>query len=126
MGKASWHRQFKRSPKASRTDVDGKVMASKSEFQRWQDLQLLEKAGEVRSLRKQVPFELKLANGRAIFTPKGRVARYVADFVYEQKTGRGWEPVVEDSKGFYSRDSQFRISVFEAIYGIKVYISGQK
>ena len=38
--------------------ADGEVFDSKKEYQRWQELKLLEKAGEIAELRRQVPFEL--------------------------------------------------------------------
>ena len=38
--------------------ADGEVFDSKREYQRWQELKLLEKAGEIAELRRQVPFEL--------------------------------------------------------------------
>ena len=38
--------------------ADGEVFDSKKEFQRWQELKILEKAGEISELRRQVPFEL--------------------------------------------------------------------
>lgn len=70
------------------TTVDGIRFASKKEAQRYRDLCLLQKAGEISGLACQVPFDLKV-NGK-------KVCRYVADFVYFDKTGH---KVIEDVKG---------------------------
>ena len=70
--------------------VDG-TFDSQREFRRWQELKLLQRAGEIKDLDRQVKFELvpKQDGERAIY--------YVADFVYiDTRTG---EKVVEDSKG---------------------------
>ncbi len=66
---------------------------SKRELTRWGELKLLERAGEIDSLRRQVDFEL---------VPAGcglRKIVYRADFVYNER-GR---LVVEDSKGYRDR-----------------------
>lgn len=68
---------------------------SVKEFDRYQELVLMERAGQISDLRLQVPFELipkqKLTSGKT-----ERACSYVADFVYE-KNG---EKVVEDVKGY--------------------------
>src|SRR5437016_3951103 len=63
---------------------------SQRELRRWQELKLLEKAGQILNLRRQVKFELIPKEGSL------RAIKYVADFVYEEKG----KQVVEDSKGF--------------------------
>lgn len=72
-----------------RTVVDGIVFDSHKEACRWCELRLLERAGEIQSLQRQVAFELipKSRHGRAI--------RYVADFVYIESG----QQVIEDVKG---------------------------
>jgi hypothetical protein len=66
---------------------------SQRELRRWGELKLLERAGEITNLKRQVPFELIPKVGRQ------RATYFVADFVYEEK-GR---TVVEDSKGYRNR-----------------------
>jgi hypothetical protein len=73
--------------------VDGVYFPSKREANRWGQLRLLLRDGKVRNLRRQVRYDLKAEGG-------AKVARYDADFVYEEKTAAGWVPVVEDVKGF--------------------------
>lgn len=70
---------------------------SQRELKRWQELKLLERAGKIQNLQRQVSFELipKIGGYRPIV--------YKADFVYEENGKR----VVEDSKGF--RDRVYRL-----------------
>jgi hypothetical protein len=69
--------------------------ASKKEARRYQELQLLEKAGEIRSLRCQVTYKLQAYDVN--------LGVYRADFVYEQFVWPGsskeCRTVVEDVKG---------------------------
>lgn len=66
---------------------------SQRELSRWGELKLLERAGKIKDLKRQVNFELipRIGGMRAII--------YRADFVYEEKG----KQVVEDSKGFRDR-----------------------
>lgn len=66
---------------------------SKRELQRWGELKLLQLAGKIQELRRQVDFELipRIGGMRAIV--------YRADFVYTEEG----KQVVEDSKGFRDR-----------------------
>lgn len=72
---------------------NGERFDSKKEYCRWKELQLLERAGEISSLMRQVAFELIPAA-----PPKfKRPIRYIADFTYiDEKTNH---LVVEDVKG---------------------------
>lgn len=68
---------------------------SKKEYQRWKELQLLERAGEINGLIRQVKYELiptQRIDGKCV----ERSVDYIADFVYQQ-AGR---QVVEDVKGY--------------------------
>jgi hypothetical protein len=70
--------------------VDGRLFDSKAEAARWQELQLLERAGEIKELERQVEYEL-------IPKQKGeRAVKYIADFRYIDHEGK---TVVEDTKG---------------------------
>lgn len=77
--------------------VDGIRFHSSKEARRWQELRLMEKAGEISDLKRQVPVPL---NGRSgpILTPTGRPATYVADFTYRDAS-LGGALVIEDAKG---------------------------
>lgn len=79
-----------------KTVVDGIVFDSKKEAVRWQELRLLERAGEIHELQRQVPFILipaqKDERGKVI----EKQVKYIADFTYRGKDHR---LVVEDVKG---------------------------
>lgn len=75
---------------------DGKF-DSVHEFTRWQELKLLQRAGEIYDLQRQVPFvlipkQVDDVTGKVI----EREARYVADFTYRDKKTN--KLVVEDTK----------------------------
>jgi len=70
---------------------------SKGEYERFKDLVLMEKAGLIAGLKRQVPYELAPARTRADGT-KQRAVTYVADFRYLDKRTGEW--VTEDYKGF--------------------------
>ena len=80
---------------ARKTVVDGITFDSKREAKRYQELKLMERAGVIKDLQRQVRYELVPA-----FDVDGkhyRPAAYIADFVYtDVKTGK---EIVEDVKG---------------------------
>lgn len=120
--KGTWHQQFKRKPKESRTSADGITHDSVAEMRRWEALKQQQRLGIIRDLQRQVAYPLRIDDTRAVLTPTGRVARYTADFCYQQKDGEHWREVIEDSKGFMDKVAELRIAVFEAIYQKKVEI----
>lgn len=78
---------------ARKTTVDGYTFDSKAEANRYQDLRLLERAGEISGLSLQPSFALLPSykrNGKMV-----RAITYFADFMYTED-GR---TVVEDVKG---------------------------
>ena len=107
--------------------ADGEVFDSKREYQRWQELKLLEKAGEITELRRQVPYEI-LPDQREPdkIGPRGgrkpgriieRKALYIADFVYKDRTGR---EVVEDCKGMRTKDYILKRKLLLFRFGIQI------
>lgn len=107
--------------------ADGEVFDSKREYQRWQELKLLEKAGEITELRRQVPFEL-LPNQREPdkIGPRGgrkpgriieRKAVYVADFVYRDRAG---QEVIEDCKGMRTKEYILKRKLLLFRFGIRI------
>lgn len=77
-----------------KTVVDNITFDSMHEAERYKELKLLVRAGEINNLRLQVPFELLpllKIDGETF-----RTTKYVADFVYTDKNGK---EVVEDAKG---------------------------
>jgi hypothetical protein len=76
-----------------KTESVGLTFDSKREAARWNTLLMLELAGEITNLRRQVKFEL-LPKQKGL-TRVERGCSYVADFVYTQDK----REVVEDCKG---------------------------
>jgi Protein of unknown function (DUF1064) len=102
------------------TTVDGIRFDSIKEAARWQELRLLERAGEIRNLRRQIVIPLQGVNG-PLKTKTGRAMKLTVDFGYQDKR-LDWAEVLEDSKGMRTRDFDVRIAVAEAM-GLKVVLS---
>lgn len=119
---------------AQKVKVGNIEFDSKKEAQRWAELRLLERAGKIKDLQRQVRFELIPAQYEEIttYTPKTHKEKreqklverkliYIADFVYTDKNG---DVVVEDVKGY--RDSvAYNIFVIKRklmlyVYGIRI------
>lgn len=109
-----------------KTTVDGEVFDSKKEASRYGELILLERAGEISDLQRQVKFVLIPAQREAdIVGPKGGIKKgrllekecaYIADFVYSEN-GR---MVVEDTKGFRTADYIIKRKLMLHIHGIQI------
>ena len=104
---------------AKRTTVAGHSFASKAEAARYAELALLQKAGKIGYLELQPRFDLAV-NGI-------KLGHYTADFRYSE---RAWDgncgfkktSVVEDVKGYDTRDGKLRRRLAEALHGIRVTI----
>lgn len=102
---------------AKRVTVDGITFDSKKEAVRWQELRMMERAGAITDLQRQVAFELQPAtvmDGR-----KKPALRYVADAVYQQD-GR---QIVEDVKSPVTRKKEtYRIKrhLMLTVLGIEI------
>lgn len=86
------------------------VFDSKKEMRRYGELIILEKAGLISNLRRQIKFEL---------IPKQESERscvYIADFVYEENG----KTVVEDAKGMKTKDYIIKRKLMLWRYGIKI------
>lgn len=90
---------------------------SKKEANRWVELAIMQKNGEISALDTQVVFELIPAQ-RDPVTKKvlERAVHYVADFVY-YKDG---QKVVEDTKGFRTPDYIIKRKLLLYIHGIRI------
>jgi hypothetical protein len=91
-----------------KTTVDGITFHSAREARRYGELKLLEKAGKIEQLELQPRFKL-LVNGCPICT-------YVGDFFYYE---RG-QPVVEDAKGFRTREYKLKKKLLAALRGLEI------
>lgn len=95
------------------TTVEGIRFDSLKEARRWAELRLLERAGEIRNLRRQVRIALHGRDGPVKFQPSGREAFYVADFTYEDRR-LGWAEVIEDSKGHQTPEFKLKRAILAA------------
>jgi hypothetical protein len=92
-----------------RTTINGITFSSKREANRYLELKLLERVGEVQALSLQVPFDLDV---------KGRhICKYIADFVYAD---RHKNQIVEDVKGVKTPVYQIKKKLMKAIYYIDI------
>ena len=93
---------------ARKTEVDGYIFDSKKESNRYCELRLLEKADEITELELQPKFPL-VVNGE-------KIATYIADFRYNDHG----KVVVEDTKGFRTREYRIKKKLVHALYGIEI------
>ena len=95
--------------------VDGITFDSVKEAKRWRELSLLERAGVIQNLQRQVKIELipsQRIGGKVV----ERAASYVADFVYEQDGQTVWE----DTKGFKTKDYILKRKLALFMHGIRI------
>jgi acyl-CoA thioesterase FadM len=88
--------------------VDGIKFHSRREAKRFRELRVMVRVGEITGLRLQVSFKL-VVNGVL-------VCRYRADFVYVERGVR----VVEDCKGFRTREYEIKKRLMRAVWGIEI------
>ena len=101
-----------------KTTLDGITFDSRKEANRWAELKLLERAGKITFLQRQVSFVLvpkQVRDGKMIERP----VVYKADFAYKDETGRD---VVEDVKSKATKTQVYilkrKLMLWE--YGIEV------
>ena len=106
------------------TYVNGLKFDSKKEANRWRELQLLERAGKICELERQVAFALAPSvkyEGAKRATP---ALRYVADFCYfEESNARGGQKpryVVEDVKGILTPAYKIKRHLMLTVHKIEV------
>lgn len=95
---------------AIKTEVDGIIFDSKKESNRYVELRLRQRAGEIEGLRLKPSFDL-IVNGELI-------CKYVSDFLYFENGER----IVEDVKSRATRTRAYSIKrkLMRAIYGIEI------
>ena len=123
---------FKRTSKNKygnhKIEYDGVIFDSTKEVLRYKELLLLRSEGIISSLRRQVKYVLIPAQREpSTVGPRGGIrlgklleeeCSYYADFVYTVKeTG---ETVVEDVKGFKTKDYLIKRKLMLFVYGIQI------
>ena len=116
---------------SKKTVIDGIKFDSKKEAERYSELKLLERCGAISNLELQKVYELIPAqyelyerygkNGNRIKDGKKCIEKscvYKADFVYiDNETG---QQVVEDVKGFRTKEYKIKKKLMLYIHGIKI------
>lgn len=85
--------------------IDSIRFASKAEGKRYVDLKRLERAGEIRALKLQPRYDLRVLGEK--------VCTYVADFCYLDKAD---ELHVEDVKGVQTAEFKIKAKLFRILY----------
>lgn len=105
---------------------DGETFDSQKEYRRWCELRLLERAGKIANLRRQVKYVLIPAQYDVVgYTKAGkpkkqcieRECAYIADFVYDDEL---FGPVVEDVKGVRTKEYIIKRKLLLWVHGIKI------
>lgn len=100
--------------------IDGERFDSKAEARRCGELLLLQRAGAIRELRRQVRF-LLIPSQRDSAGKVVREVSYVADFVYEEPAAADvWRLVVEDVKGVRTEAYRLKRKLMLQVHGIDV------
>ena len=96
--------------------IDGVTYDSLKEYHRFCDLKLMQRAGIITGLQRQVKYELiptQRINGKGIERP---VNDY-ADFVYKMDR----QLVVEDVKGYKTPEYVIKRKLMLSVYGIQIH-----
>lgn len=95
--------------------VDGAKFDSRKEARRYKELLLLERAGAIQGLERQVRFELipsQRYDGKVVERP----VHYIADFTYTENGNL----VVEDVKGMKTKDYIIKRKLLLYLCGIRI------
>ena len=95
---------------------EGGTYDSIKEYRRAKELELLEKGGVIKDLKRQVRFEIipsqRGEDGKVV----ERAVTYVADFVYFE----GDKLIVEDTKGFRTKDYIIKRKLMLYMHGVQI------
>jgi hypothetical protein len=115
---------------SKKVKLKGETFDSKKEMNRWCELKLLERAGKIADLQRQVKFELLPAQYRTVATKTGqkkkcieRAVSYIADFVYKEQLVQDGDfcvTVVEDTKGFRTADYIIKRKLLLYMHDIRI------
>ena len=114
---------------AKKVTVDGMTFDSQKEYHRWCELKLLERAGKIFNLQRQVPYVVipgqietieRYGKGGKRLKDKQKVIEqasiYKADFVYTEDG----KLVVEDTKGFKTEAYKMKRKLMLERFGIRI------
>lgn len=89
-------------------DPEFGVFDSRREHQQFLTLRLLEAAGEISELRRQVPYHLWVGGEH--------ICKYIADFVF----ARAGRTVIQDAKGVRTPEYKLKKKLMKACHGIEI------
>ena len=89
-----------------RCEYNGMKFDSQAELRHWKNLELLEKAGKIRGLSRQIPFLFEYGGNK--------IGKYVADYCYFEND----QPVVSDCKGKLTDLYKWKKKMMKAFFGI--------
>nr|DAI90232.1 MAG TPA: Endonuclease [Caudoviricetes sp.] len=126
--KLAWARYKGNKYSNKKIEVDGIVFDSKREAKRYEELKLLEQAGEIKDLRRQVKYILIPAQrepdtvGARGGIHKGKLLEkecaYYADFVYYDNVSH--KTIVEDTKGVKTTEYIIKRKLMLYEHGIRI------
>ena len=124
-----WRRNMKNKYMALKCNVNGIMFDSRKEARRYQELLLMERAGVIQDLKRQVKYVLipsqyetyerygkngqRLKDGQRLLEKE---CAYIADFVYKENGNE----IVEDTKGIKTKDYIIKRKLMLYIHGIRV------
>ena len=100
-----------------KVEFDGMSFDSVKESTRWAELKLLQRAGQIYELRRQVVFEIiPTQRDEATGELVEKCARYIADFVYMEKG----KCIVEDAKGVKTKEYALKKKLMKYFHNIEI------
>lgn len=99
-----------------KTIIGNRIFDSKREADRYRELMLMQKAGEIDDLRTQVKYELIPKQYGEDGKLLEKSVNYYADFVY-QENGK---TVVEDAKGCRTKEYIIKRKLMLQVHGIRI------
>ena len=100
---------------SKKVTINGQTFDSQLEARRFRELLLLERAGAITGLQRQVKFELipsQRIGGKVV----ERACNYVADFTYIENG----QKVVEDAKGYKTPEYRIKKKLLLWVHGIQI------
>lgn len=97
--------------------IDGHTFPSRREANRYSQLSLLQKAGIIRELKLQEPFELQPSFKHPITGKTIRAIKYIADFTYYDENGIFHIEDVKGSEATMTKDFKIKRKLFIYKYG---------
>ena len=107
---------------SKKIEENGEKFDSKLEYRRWCELAMLEKAGVISELKRQVPFiiapSVKFCDEKRALPSM----KYIADFTYMENGVL----VVEDAKGVQTPDFRIKRRLMITVHGIQIRLTGAR